>query len=109
MLLEDRKNLVDERLDSVVTGILTLLLQRSDQLVVIRAGLLEKKPIEDCIICRPQFLFGHVHMRAIVWPRSRRRCVVKMNIRPLGSRKYRLIDSLMVFDQLICVMSNLAG
>src|SRR3984957_15319181 len=63
VLLKDRHDLVDQRFDVIVGGILALLLQLADKFFVIGAALLEKKPIKLGATCRRQLLLRDLPVR----------------------------------------------
>src|ERR1700677_2747837 len=56
VLFEDRYDLIDQRFYVIIAGVLALLLQRANEPLLIRAGLLQKEPIKSCTGGRIQFL-----------------------------------------------------
>src|ERR1700722_1416303 len=106
VLLKYRHDLVDQRFDVIVGGILALLLQLADKFFVIGAALLEKEPIELGAARRRQPLFSPLPASALA---TSRRGIAQPRAFLLGRRSYHLISISMVVDQLNCVGTNLVG
>src|SRR5216684_3061766 len=97
VLFEDRDHLVDQGLEIIVAGVLTILLELANQSFVIGAGLLQEKLVKSGAVGGLQFPFHSLFVRSLV-SRSAYSFEISALLR---YRNYR-----MILDQLICVSSN---